>query len=769
MILEQSLSQRKQVIEDVIKILQSTKVIFDKYGKEVFVTAYDRFQELESSLTSDQIRMVVIGEFSRGKSSLLNALLNMSQLPTAQQATTSINAFIYPVPKGESDEYIEVSYFDTEEKKKIPMDSSHVIAQWGTELDADNADSRKNIERISIYMKHKLLDLGLVLIDTPGLESIHQHHEEITRRAIDGAHVAIWVQSADQLGGNKREWQFLQSSIHKKFHKFITVVNKWDMVIACADDYDARLPLEKREADKLKVVKDNFREHLTHINADDLELFLEKNLFGVSATWALKGTPEQRNMSGLDKLTQRIQEMCTGEEAMQATIFTPLRSLMELQATLKEHINDNLTAVQDTTSIEEREREIEKIEADIKHIAMAQKNASLEARAMHDRMCKTRIERVHDRIVVPLESLKQYVSSNISKDYVRGEIKKHAKSIDLPPHVAKEYKDTLEKVNKCWVEQAQETMSDLEDARSEYAASMNKHAISIRNSLVTDDICLPELHVECAVDLHSIQEHIYEQEKIEQEIAKNEEEILKYDKIIAENYASEATLQAAQSSLNMLQRRHEALGTRPKPIEITKHRNVRGVVGTLLLGEKLKQYNEYDHSNVQAWQEERAEIIQKIDKKMSSVEDIQREHEKKTGRRMSAEMAQRKLEQQNARHLAKQEALAVQRSEALARAVDVAYEHLCNSTVGGLERNISLLKTSVAKSIEATFQHQLQYLSQCVDEQYLEPLRAKKQSREEAQKTIEHGKREIEEKVQEYSLVLQEIEELTLKSSKLLP
>lgn len=132
-----------------------------------------------------------------------------------------------------------------------------------------------------------MLEKGLVLVDTPGLETVIKHHEAITRKAIAEAHIALWVQNTTQLGGAATEWEFLTETLRSNFRKFVTVIGWWDKVLAPDDARERRVPVEQRIQEKLDVVRQNFRRHLQ--DDDEFKLLTDRNhLIPVSAHWAME-------------------------------------------------------------------------------------------------------------------------------------------------------------------------------------------------------------------------------------------------------------------------------------------------------------------------------------------------------------------------------------------------------------------------------------------------------------------------------------------------
>ena len=248
------LRARQNKISQAQDYLARTQELFEQFGSQELKASHAKFTELTRALESDRtVLLVVVGEFSRGKSSLVNALMGIELLRYAKEATTAVNTFIRALPQGRSDRFIKVHFMDGRLAEELAWTDSATLERWSTELDESNAEARRQVDHIEIFMSHPLLEQGLVLIDTPGLQSLVEHHEAITRKAIAEAHIAVWVQSALQLGGNATDWEFLAQTIRRNFSKFITVVNMWDEIIEFPDPQDIGKPERQLTREKLKV------------------------------------------------------------------------------------------------------------------------------------------------------------------------------------------------------------------------------------------------------------------------------------------------------------------------------------------------------------------------------------------------------------------------------------------------------------------------------------------------------------------------------------
>lgn len=115
------------------------------------------------------INVAFLGEFSAGKSSLINSLLKKPILPAFEKPT---NAVIVEIKKGEEDK-ITKSYQDVNENIVTEEIQFYQFAE-----EVMNYDDNK---KIMLELKDiDFIDEHTVLIDTPGVTSINEMHTDVT-------------------------------------------------------------------------------------------------------------------------------------------------------------------------------------------------------------------------------------------------------------------------------------------------------------------------------------------------------------------------------------------------------------------------------------------------------------------------------------------------------------------------------------------------------------------------------------------------------------
>ncbi len=136
-------------------------------------------------------RIAVIGKVKRGKSTLINALLGRSddlvapvdKLPTSSAVSEFIRA---------DQELATVHFRESGRKENIPFAR---IADYATE--EKNPKNAKQVAGLSIQGPFPGLDSNVMLVDTPGAGSAHEHHDELLHAYIPSVDAVIFIITAD--------------------------------------------------------------------------------------------------------------------------------------------------------------------------------------------------------------------------------------------------------------------------------------------------------------------------------------------------------------------------------------------------------------------------------------------------------------------------------------------------------------------------------------------------------------------------------------------
>jgi len=181
-------------------------------------TQLEMLQERMERLNQDVFNLVVIGQYKRGKTTFINALLGANILPMAIVPLTSIVTIIQYGKEIQG----KVEFINGE-TRRIDIED---LATYITET--ENPGNSKHVKIVEINYPSDYLKEGIRLIDTPGIGSVHQHNTDVTYSFLPKIDAAIFVLSVDP-PISREECQFLKDVI-PYVPKIFFVQNKIDIV-----------------------------------------------------------------------------------------------------------------------------------------------------------------------------------------------------------------------------------------------------------------------------------------------------------------------------------------------------------------------------------------------------------------------------------------------------------------------------------------------------------------------------------------------------------
>jgi GTPase SAR1 family protein len=176
----------------------------------------DGARSLLKKLSEELFNVVVVGEFKRGKTTFVNALLGAEVLPAAVVPLTSI---VTAVTWGEEPR-AEVSLLDGRTVGVNVGDLAGYVTERG------NPRNRLGVDRAVLYYPADELREGVFLIDTPGVGSVYRHNTEAAYAFVPQSDAAIFLTSADP-PISEAERTFLHA-IRAEAARMFFVLNKVD-------------------------------------------------------------------------------------------------------------------------------------------------------------------------------------------------------------------------------------------------------------------------------------------------------------------------------------------------------------------------------------------------------------------------------------------------------------------------------------------------------------------------------------------------------------
>jgi small GTP-binding protein len=175
-------------------------------------------QPLRAKLDADVFSLAIVGQFKRGKTTFINALLGKDLLPTSIIPLTSVITVL-----GYGKELRITAFFENGAKKDISVDE---LPLYVTEK--HNPKNEKKVEWVEIAYPSRYLKNGVKIIDTPGIGSVHEHNTETTYAYLSNVDAAIFIISVDP-PITQAELNFL-SDLKKSTAKIFFIQSKIDTV-----------------------------------------------------------------------------------------------------------------------------------------------------------------------------------------------------------------------------------------------------------------------------------------------------------------------------------------------------------------------------------------------------------------------------------------------------------------------------------------------------------------------------------------------------------
>lgn len=193
-----------------------------------FAPVVAAIDQLLRRLAEGRFHLAVLGQFKRGKSTLLNALLGEPVLPTAVVPVTAIPTFIRSGPTLRA----EVAYNDHRPLTVFATGQADEMAQFLSRFvtEKGNPKNHLGVSQVEIAHPSPILKQGLVLIDTPGVGSTFRHNTEATLNFLSQCDAALFLVSTDP-PITETELEFLKR-IRSKVPRLFFIMNKADYLDA---------------------------------------------------------------------------------------------------------------------------------------------------------------------------------------------------------------------------------------------------------------------------------------------------------------------------------------------------------------------------------------------------------------------------------------------------------------------------------------------------------------------------------------------------------
>ncbi len=309
-------------------------------------------------LESGKFEISVFGTFSTGKSTLLNAMMQFKEeiLVIDELACTAAVTSLQSPTSPELNNKAEVFYNDeNRESLTVPItEIKKYSAKQRENGDITDTTVEDEIKEVKVYVDSPLLQNGIQIIDTPGLNSTYSKHTDITMSILKHSDACLFLFSLEQAGTSK-EFEFLDL-LSSNLNKAFLILNQIDLRFNELDPDSA-----------INSLCEDLKNKLISQGVD----IGEKKIYPISAKRAFQAycsnepreKREKLSESRLEELITAIEIYLTSPEFERDKLYVPVQKLEKELRTIRE---ENVKVIQAYNShANELESKISKLKTSI--------------------------------------------------------------------------------------------------------------------------------------------------------------------------------------------------------------------------------------------------------------------------------------------------------------------------------------------------------------------------------------------------------------------
>lgn len=481
---EQYENRRKEVLDFLDESIDALEQQ-ERDGEDF--TSY--LKKLRSNVADGLFSIVLVGEFSSGKSTFLNALMRRRILPTfSDEATATVN-FLCHTSRAPDGEAGVVYYRDPAVEKKVlhklnPTVLEQVVSTRGN---TDEQQIATSVDHVDLFLDSEFLRDGVMLVDSPGLNGVADHHREITEDQVKASHACIFLFSADH-PGSKTDFEYLRE-LKQQSNNIFFVLNKIDRI-------------KKSEGETAESVVDGLRDTYRKQFPDDKTL---PKIWPVSAGAALVArdhtfnefengeivtTQERRDeleaMSRMGEFEARLWRYLTEGERAHDQLCSPVNSVLNDLRDRRDSLETLVKALKEQQGADELKDKRESLEDKIRELEENRKSAVAPLRkrvnnALRDieEKAGSQFEKLREKVERELgefqkeEDIEDYnkrLTANMNASYMRI-VKKLDEELrgELMNIIAEEYEN--------YVDELEDKLSDT-SGQTDFKFSSREHILS---------------------------------------------------------------------------------------------------------------------------------------------------------------------------------------------------------------------------------------------------------------------------------------------------
>jgi GTPase SAR1 family protein/gas vesicle protein len=344
----------------VMRLLEDLAVPLEEENRS---DRLDRIRARYQEVCDGQYRIVVVGAFNVGKTMLINAILGGEYLPArgvectrqitqvCHAASPHIDITLKDSPDGSFMKALRTACTQLDVRVMEPKlrNNAYVVslepnrpepesfrklaaifldAMWGSASDSEARDLRTNLDElleiVTLALPMPEWAEDILLIDTPGVNSISETHSAITYNIIPKSHLVLMMINSTT-AGNQNDHEFIKLVGDSQNRKMFFIINKRDQ-IPSSDLSDAKKALIKILPKKLS----------------NPEIFAISGLYGLRAKQLAHGRITWEDIEGEHATRSAIFELAQSPADEKNELYRQVLAKASMLDALTERINDYL-------------------------------------------------------------------------------------------------------------------------------------------------------------------------------------------------------------------------------------------------------------------------------------------------------------------------------------------------------------------------------------------------------------------------------------------
>lgn len=719
------------------------------------------FEKLYNDLQNGEFSIVIVGEFSAGKSTLLNALMGNRILPSFSNETTATVNFLRHSDKAIEGEAGKV-FYNSGTQEIIEDVSLETIQKY---VSTKGDDVAKKVDHLDLYLDSDFLKDGVTLVDSPGLNGVADGHREITEAQILKSHASIFLFNSDH-PGSKTDFDFLHD-LQSKVKTIIFVLNKIDEIKADEGESPESVIETLKKTYKEKFPEENSVPEIWPVaaypalvarNAESLEYHDKTN-----RTTEEKERLEQA--SRLNAFENRLLSFLTCGEKSKQQLLSPVNRVLALAVDSRKFYEDEKRMLEESVDTTEVDNQI----ANIKETT-----EGLERQIADSRNAVT------GKIKESLRDLREELSAQMSRLQNRklAEIDEFDDLDDLVGYLQTFEKSFISKIYSIALAQEENLRDKIISVIKLQYASL---AGVIENRLVNENA---EINLVVSEHLNS-SERIFEvglkemDEKIkvlDGELKTLQAEVDGAEEQYYHEKAIERKMVELKNDIRSLQDRRDTVEAQMLPpverytkeVHIQEHRGgILGTIGWILFGGKNVTHHEFDSDSSEhdAAEQERNRRSTELGEQIGSIQAELKDFGEVDSSR--AELIQiRKMAQVEAMRN-KLEALMRENTEKIETKYNKEIRKIKRELIGYCDAITEELNLQVKKTLRNSEQNYIEIVLEIVEGTLKDTLNDKKKRLEQLEEQLNSSEEDRNKRIEALNIKVEKINELIGRASDL--